>query len=155
MHQSCNITTNIPYFLHKYLCNFITEPHYVANLSLTESYSSCCTVIPNYTNVNCSHYILTVCSQLSVPFCTAIRNYKATQYAIKRQLKSRHQQFCSLYSVSFVTVRSAAASSSVINFAFREASCTISSTVHELYCRCELFKNSNVCSKMFCCISVK
>ena len=153
--QSCSITTNLPYFLHKYLCKFITEPHNVTYWASTDAFCSFCTVIPMYNNVNCSHYVLTVCSQLSVPFCTAIRNYKAAQYAINRQLKSHHQQFSSLHSVPFVSVRSVAANSSVTDFAFRAASCTVSSTVHELYCRCEVFKYSTVCSKMFSCISVK
>jgi len=134
MHLLCSITKKVPYFLHKYLCNFITEPHNETNLSVTVSYCSCCTVLPNYKNTNWSQCVLTDSSQHTVPFCIAIRNYKAAQYAINRQLKSRHQQFRSLHSVSFVSVRSVAASSSDTNFAFRAASCTVSTTLHELYC---------------------
>jgi len=134
MHLLCSITKKVPYLIHKYLCNFNTEPHNINNWTSTESYCSCCTVLPNCSNTNWSHCVLTVCSQLSVPFCTAIRNHKAAQYAINRQLKSRHLQFSSLHSVWFVSVRSVAASSSVTEFAFRAASCTVSTSVHELYC---------------------
>ena len=73
---------------------------------------------------------LTVCPQLSVPFCTARRNYKAEQYAISRQLKTHRQQFSSLNSVCFVSVMSGTATSSVISFTFSAAS----RTVHKLYC---------------------
>ena len=89
---------------------------------------------------------LTVCSQLSVPFCTATRSYTAAQYAISRQHKTR-----SFNSVSFVTVRSGTAVSSVMNFAFSSDS----SPVHKLYCSSVLFEYSNGCSSVFGCISVK
>ena len=152
-YQFSNITKNVPNFLHKCLSNFITELHNVTNLASADSYCSCCTVLPSYSNVNWSDHVLTVCSQLSVPLCTAIRNYKAAQYVISRQLKTRHQQFISLNCVRFVSVRSVAVSSSVTNFAFRAArgtvstlytnctvstlyiNCTVSSTVHKLYCQ--------------------
>jgi len=45
--------------------------------------------------------------------------------------------------------------SSVRNFAFSAASRTVSSTVHKLYCRSEVFKYSNACSTMFSSISIK
>jgi hypothetical protein len=46
----------------------------------------CCSVLMRYSNVNRSDSELTVCLQLSVPFCTASRNNTAAQYAISRQL---------------------------------------------------------------------
>ena len=93
---------------------------------------------------------LTVYSQLSVPFCTARRNYTAAQYAISRQLKTR-----SFNSVSFVTVRSGTAVSPVINFAFNSASRTVSRPLHKLYCSSELCKYRTDCSTMFCSIPIK
>ena len=135
MHHFSIVSTNKQNFFHKYVCNFITELHNVTYCASADSYCSCCTVLPSYSNVNWSDHVLTVCSQLSVPLCTAIRNYKAAQYAISRQLKTRHQQFSSLNYVWFVSVRSVAASSSVTNFTFKAPSVTVSSTEHKLYCQ--------------------
>ena len=43
---------NKQYFVHKYLCNVITELHNVTNWASSDSYCSCCTVLPSYSNVN-------------------------------------------------------------------------------------------------------
>ena len=148
MHQFRSITTNMRYFFQKHLFNFITELHNMTDWIATDLYCNCFNVVTYSSNVNWSdsdwHY-----AHNSVPFCTAIRNYKAAQYAISRQLKSRHQQFSSLNCVWFVSVRSGTANSSVRSFTFSAANRTVSSTVHKLYCRSEVFKYSTACSKMF------
>ena len=123
-------------------------------------FASICDYLTCYSNVNWSDSVLTVSTQLSVPFCTAISNYNAALYAISRQLKTSHQHFSSLNSVWFVNVSSGTATSSVISFAFisssrTAASGTVSSTVHKLYCSSELFKYSNACNTMFSYISIK
>jgi hypothetical protein len=52
MHLFSSIPTNKQDFFHKYLCNFITELHNVTNCVSADSYCSCCTVLPSYSNVN-------------------------------------------------------------------------------------------------------
>ena len=69
--------------------------------------------------------------------------------------KTSHQQFSSFNSVWSVSVRSGTATSSVRIFAFSAASRTVSSTVHKLYCRSEVFKYSNACGTMFSSVSIK
>jgi len=69
--------------------------------------------------------------------------------------ETSHQQFSSFNSVLSVSVMSGAANSYDRNFAFSAASRTVSSTVHKLYCRYEVFKYSNACSTMFSSISIK
>jgi len=122
MHHFCSITTITQNFVLKYLCNFITKLHNVINSVSTDSYCSCCSVLTCYNNVNWLHNELTVCSELSVPFCTAIRNYKATHYTISKHFKTRHRHLSTLNSVWFLSVRSGTATNSVISLAFRAAS---------------------------------
>jgi hypothetical protein len=155
MHQFCIISTYKQNFVLKSLCNFITKLHSVTNSFSPYSYCSCCSVLTGYNNVSWPDNALTVCSQLSVPFCTAIRNYKAIQYAISWQLMKRHWHLITLNSVCFLSVRSGTATSSVISLAFRAASGTVSSTVHKLYCNSEVFKYSTACTSTFSCISIK
>jgi len=69
--------------------------------------------------------------------------------------KTNHQQFSSFNSVWSVSVSSGTATSSVRNFVFSAASRTVSSTVHKLYFRSEVFKYSNDCCTMFSSISIK
>ena len=154
MHHFCNITTNMQYLFHKYSCNPITQPHSMTNWASTDSYCSCCSVLTCSSNVNWSDSDWQFALN-SVPFCTAISNYKESQYAISRQLKTRHQQFSSLNCVWFVSVRSRTVNSSVRSFAFSAANRTVSSTVHKLYCRSEVFKYSTACSTMFRYIYMK
>ena len=52
IHLFSSIPTNKQDFFHKYLCNFITELHNVTNWASADSYCSCSTVLPSYSNVN-------------------------------------------------------------------------------------------------------
>ena len=152
MHQFCSIIRNMPYLFHKYSCNPITEPHNVTNWAWTELHCSCCSVLTCSSNaMPTDQSVHWQFAHNFIPFCTAISNYKAAQYAISRQLKTRHQQFSSLNCVWFVSVRSRAANSSLEI----SSSVSVCSTVHKLYCRSEASKYSAACGTMFRNSSIK
>ena len=86
MHQFCSIPKDMWQFVRKYLCSFNSELHNTTNWDSSDTYCSSCSDPTCYTNVKSTDIALTVCSQLSVSFCTARRNYKEAQNAVSRQL---------------------------------------------------------------------
>ena len=96
MHYFCIIAINVWDFVHKYLCNIITDLHIMTKCASTDTYCSSCSVPTCYSNVTWTDSTLTVCSQLSVSFCTARRNYNEAQYAISWQLNCTWREDTSL-----------------------------------------------------------